>query len=145
MIRGTTGMDRIIFSRRMTPAQAWALVKPVRIALQRLLDAVGTRDDMAAVGAAINLAWLRCQKIGDSRDALELLERGSDALRQLETRADAGAPYAIDPTTERDPICDAINLYDTILRASSLLQWHEAECAFIRHLRRLDVAEQAKA
>ncbi|MGE4243700.1 hypothetical protein [Ramlibacter sp.] len=124
-IRGTFGLGPVIMSRQMTGPQAWALIEPVRCALQRLLDGVGDGNDLGGVGLAVNLAWLRCKKIGNSKAAMGVLEQGSAALLRFEDAAGPEGGPLLEP--ERNAVLIAVDLYETILRKSSLRQWAEAE------------------
>ncbi|MDB5731727.1 MAG: hypothetical protein JWQ03_1622 [Variovorax sp.] len=109
---------------KMTKAQAWHMIEPVRCALQRLLDHVGNRLDVAIVGMAFNQAWLRCNDLGGRQADQAILDAACLALAAIDTSDSRPDPLQGEA---REAVLEGINLYDRILRASSLKAWAAVE------------------
>ncbi len=125
---------RLVASRIFCDADAWAIVEPVRCALQRLIDGEGggSRTDVGAVGFALNLAWYRSRKQLDE-GSMRALEASGLALAECERRGDPAGAYIL-TLEEKEQLCAGVNLYEIILRECSLMQWAEAESDFIAQL-----------
>lgn len=126
-IRSTTPSwaTQLAASARLSPEAAWAVICPTRCALQRLLDEVGSADDLLNVAMGFNLAWVRVE--GASTDAMRVFERAGAAIHTAEGRGDHG-PLVFNGT-ERFYVLEAINLYDTVIRQSSATQLQQAVAA----------------
>lgn len=132
-IRSTTSWAlRLMQSRPMTDREAWALIEPHRCALQRLLDHVGAFDDLLLVATAINVAWMRAQAIGNNAEAIATFQAAGAACHAIEAAAEASRQFDVTPT-QREALCEAIHLYDCVLRHSSIAQWQQAEHDLYRH------------
>lgn len=121
-IRSTNGPVVSMFARfnhgPMTRREAWSLIEPVRCALQRLLDGVGGREDVATVGIAFNMAYLRSDDLGNTEDQA-WFDMAGLALGAL----DAQEPPRPPTPAEHETLCVAVNRYDSILRACSYAGW----------------------
>lgn len=103
---------------RMTRAQAWAFIEPTRVALQRLLDGVGSHQDVATVGMAYNMAYLRCAELKDT-EAQEWFDMAGAALEAM----DEGDPPAAPSEAQHHTLCVAVNRYDALVRGCSHDGW----------------------
>jgi hypothetical protein len=118
---------RLFNAQTMPPAIAWALIEPVRIALQRLIDGVGNFDDLVMVTQHLNVASFRANGyFKDKADAIEILEAGGMACHQVAEAGEASGSFMFS-LEQRDAACAAVNLFDMIARRSSPAQWQACE------------------
>jgi hypothetical protein len=133
-------VTRLVANRPFTDSEAWQQVQLVRCALQRLLDGeagsardegrpFGNRNDIGVVGYALNVAWWRSKKLVD-RACMQLLEAAGQALSECEARGDPAGIYNVS-AQEKERVCAGVNVYEAVLRDSSVLQWADAEADFI--------------
>jgi hypothetical protein len=133
-------VTRLVANRPFTDSEAWQQIEPVRCALQRLLDGqagttrdegrpFGTRDDIGTVGYGLNIAWWRSKKLLDLA-CMQLLEAAGKALAECETRGDPSGIYNVS-AEEKERVCAGVNVYEAVLRDSSVLQWADAQAELL--------------
>jgi hypothetical protein len=129
-IRSTNGAPTVasmifggLVQAPMTRREAWHLIEPVRCALQRILDHVRNPDDVAIVGMAFNHGYLRAVAL-DRPAEVEALNAGSFVLNVITEG------YELD-ADEAELLKEAINLWDSLVRRSSLRQWAAVEAELL--------------
>ena len=135
-------IDAIAASQDTTPEHADSIMRPVRAALQALLDGKAGDTEYRRVGSALNVATVRAGQIGDNDAAVQVLQAASfamlDCLRIKETHGRYGLTGP-----GRQAITDGIDLYETILRGSTPRQMYDAERELERMLARGKTAHGA--
>lgn len=118
----------------------WSIVEPTACALVRMLEGTSEgEDDLWRVCMSINLAWARCQAIGDGADGQRLCEAAGKILSHCADRIGKPhrGPRLGDYTREqRQAVIDAENLYEAIVQSSSPLQLEQAQKALHKMMTR---------
>jgi hypothetical protein len=118
----------------MSVAEAWNIIEPSRVALQRILDGAPplSNDDVGQVGAAFNGAWLRLRRIPGRKPDLELLERAVRVLERLCVNEEIARPDG----DQAHELKTAINLFDRTVRVCTSVQWFVVEQELLVNARR---------
>lgn len=135
-------IDAIAASQDTTPEHADGIMKPVRAALQALLDGKAGETEYRRVGSALNVATIRAKQIGDNADAVQVLQAASFAMLDCLRIRHAHGRYGL-TGPGRLAIQDGIDLYETILRGSTPRQMYDAERELERMLARGKTANGA--
>ena len=128
-------VDVIAASRDTTPEHADGIMRPVRAALQALLDGKAGDTEYTRVGSALNVASIRTEQIGDNDAAVAVLQAASFAMLECLRIKHAHGRYGLTGPA-REAIKDGIDLYETILRGSTPRQMYDAERELERQLRK---------
>ncbi len=126
-------VDAIAASQDTTPEHADGIMKPVRAALQALLDGKAGDTEYTRVGSALNVAAIRTEQIGDNDDAVQVLQAASHAMHECLRIRRAHGRYGL-TGPGREAIKEGIDLYETILRGSTPRQMYDAERELVRCL-----------
>lgn len=122
----------------MDPALATKIVLNVRTAYQRMREGNGTDADFDTVGAALNVAVIRAEKIGKPLE--EAISAGMGALLE----ADRGQGRYTFTGPGILSMNAAVELYEEILRNSTPRQMQEATQEGFRRIR-AGLVREAKA
>lgn len=135
-------IDAIAASQDTTPEHADGIMKPVRAALQALLDGKAGDTEYRRVGSALNVATVRAGQIGDNDAAVAVLQAASFAMLDCLRIKHAHGRYGLTGPA-REAIKEGIDLYETILRGSTPRQMYDAERELERMLARGKTAHGA--
>ena len=135
-------VDVIAASQDCTPEHADGIMRPVRAALQALLDGKAGDTEYTRVGCALNVATIRAEQIGDNDAAVQVLQAASHAMLECLRIRHAHGRYGLTGPA-REAIKEGIDLYETIVRNSTPRQMYDAERELERMLARGKTAHGA--
>lgn len=119
-------LDVIAISQPHHPAEVARLMVETKAALIRMLEGTAEDRDLARLGTDLNVALVSAQRIGNSAQALEVLAGGAEALAAAQGIKARHGRYGL-TGPGRAALSEAIDVFESILAASSPMQMHRAE------------------
>ncbi len=120
-------------SKTYTPEQAWEIIEPVQVAVQRLLDGTADAADYRRVGSAFNVAAVRAAQIDGNEPALCIFEAARHAMEHAEQIKQKHGKHGL-TGAGREAVREAMEVYEMLIRESSPRQMYDAENAMVRLL-----------
>ena len=120
----------VMAHRQMDPDRATQIVNHVRAAYQRMREGNGDGRDYDVLGAALNVAVVRAERIGSGQPIVDGITAAMAALRG----ADRGERYGFTGPGILSMNC-GIDLYEQVLQASTPRQMADATDEVVRRQR----------
>lgn len=120
-------------SQDYTPEQAWEIIEPVQVAVQRLLDGTADAGDYKRVGCAFNVAAVRAAQIDGHEPALCIFEAARHAMEHAEQIKQKHGKHGL-TGAGREAVREAMEVYEMLIRESSPRQMYDAENVMVRLL-----------
>ena len=117
-----------------TPEQAWEIIEPVQVAVQRLLDGTAGDADYKRVGCAFNVGAVRAAHIkGDIAPALAIFQAAGQAMGHAERLKEQHGKLGL-TGPGRQAVREAMEVYEMLIRESSPRQMYDAENEMVKLL-----------
>ena len=117
-----------------TPEQAWEIIEPVQVAVQRLLDGTADAADYRRVGGAFNVGAVRAAHIkGNNAPALTIFQAAGQAMGHAERLKEQHGKLGL-TGPGRQAVREAMEVYEMLIRESSPRQMYDAENEMVKLL-----------
>jgi hypothetical protein len=120
-----------------TQEAADALMVTTRVALTRMLEGTAEDKHFMRLGVDVNMAFIRANQIGATPEVVQTLTAAGEALKAAEGIFERHGKYGLTGPGRLD-LMAGVDVFESILRASSPRQMHDAEQELSRHLTRLE-------
>ena len=121
-------------SQDYTPEQAWEIIEPVQVAVQRLLDGTADAADYRRVGCAFNVGAVRAAHIkGNNAPALAIFRAAGQAMGHAERLKEQHGKLGL-TGPGRQAVREAMEVYEMLIRESSPRQMYDAENEMVKLL-----------
>lgn len=122
----------VIASRQqIDQGEANRLVEETRAALRSLLAGSASAREFSRVGVDVNIGYALALKARGGEITEDLFARAGNALNQAQRMHKEHGRYGFTEQADRLAVCEAIDLWEEILRESSPLQLQQAEKAVL--------------
>lgn len=122
----------VIGSRQpITAAEAQQLVDETRAALRSLLAGTASDKEFSRVAVDVNIGYALASRGRGGDITGDLFARAGHALNEADRMRREHGRYGLGDAAHRISLCEAIDLWEEILRESSPLQVQQAEEAVI--------------
>jgi hypothetical protein len=118
-------LENLLFNNRTPdPAEVLRLMNVVLVPYQRLLDGVGSEEDVIQLGLVVNTGCVRARAVGQL--LVDAFQNAGEALIRCEDRMRTHGCFGFDGPGVNS-MNAAMDLYHDLLTLSSVKQMHEAE------------------